>query len=221
MPDPTERATASLPSPLQQAIEVRVATGADTRDSLLAAFCHGGHERVADADVVAAIDEAIAQHNAHTPAASGHAIALLDALEELPARGVVTSFAHGVGEASAFEAIGRAAARLMGGAAGHAPVGAAGSRTDPAELWGYAWSDVDDAAALVTTGRLALHYGVFAEAGRRVDDAATTLRRVLAGHGFAVVDHDPQAQLMTFGPIDYRMPFHGYGLSSPADPDPV
>lgn len=221
MPDRTERDRASLPSPLQQAIEVRVATGVDTRDSLVAAFCHGGHERVADADIVTAIEEAIAQHNAHTPAASGHAIALLDALEELPARGVVASFGHGVGEASAFEAIGRAAARLVDGAAGRSPSGTPGGPTNPANLWGYAWADDDDAAALVTTGRLALHYGVFAEAGRRVDDAATALRRVLAAHGFEVADHDPQAQLMTFGPIDYRMPFHGHGLSSPADPDPL
>lgn len=216
-PRQPDHAPSTLPPAFRRAVELRIATGVDSREALVETFCglaadmpqwFSGHQTVGSTPVIEAIDTAIARHNADTPHASEQTIALLDALEEFPAHGVVPSFAHGVGETSALEAVSRGVQRLAQ---------AAGDRWATNPVWGYAWSDADDAARLIEHATWAVHYGVFAESGRHTDEAAATVRRVVTAHGFAVVDHDTDTQVMTFGPVEYRMPFHGHGLPSLGD----
>lgn len=200
--EPNEYDTSSF----EGALRVRIATAVDTREAVVAAFSavaeqmptwFPGEEPMAAPEVAALVDRVISEHNEGLERANEEAIRLLDVLDELPTVGVISSFADGADEAGALQAVmARAAAFIELGATARA----------------YCWSTADEAALLVCEGYLPMHYGVFAESGATTAEVLSSIRTALRRQELPEAEHDPERQVLTIGPISYRVPFHGFAL---------
>ncbi|MDE9366136.1 hypothetical protein PZ938_11015 [Luteipulveratus sp. YIM 133132] len=190
------------------AIALKVATGVDTREALVAGFSEIGAEMSSyfpepamdGADVERLVDLVIRDHNAQVTSASRDAIALLDAFHAMSIRGIVYSFAEAGDTQTALEDIGDSARELVEHGVG---------------VRGYCFAHAVDTDELIMNGQLALGYGIFAESGSMPEEIGRDIAQVLREHGLTVRPHLSAEQRLIVGPMVYELPYEGMDIPAP------
>lgn len=202
------------PTTFAGTLMTRVATAVDTRAALVDAFAAVAadmHTYFPDEDpmlpgqVALLVDAVIADHNDQVRHASPDAIRLLDALDGFPARGLAVAFGAGTDAEAAMRTVLDTARRSI---------------EHGAQIEGYVFATANDAADLILTRQVRLTYGIFAETGLDLSDAADRVRAVLDQQGLPVPEHDAEAQQVVVGPILYEVPYHGHQLHEMVEPEP-
>ncbi|WP_018156308.1 DUF6891 domain-containing protein [Demetria terragena] len=202
------------PTTFAGTVMTRVAVALDTRDALVEAFTpvaadmstyFPGESDLTPAHVAHLVDSVIADHNDVVRHPSPDAIRLLDALDGFPTAGLAISFGAGRDAAEAVQTVMTTV--------GH-------SIELGADIKGYVFATANDAAELILEGQLRLTYGIFAESGIDLGEAAHRVREVLDRQGLPVLAHDDEAQQVLIGPLLYEVPYHGHRLHEYAEPEP-